>query len=340
MAKGKVSAKTRRGNSSTRKAADRYQAKHHLVTQFSASVRSGAYRRLPEFQGLTLQISQEQIERLETRLCAKLHPTSGEIISGVFLSTIEDATIRLRAPSTKDIENAFTRIASDTIEILGSLSNLKSRITFPGVGFGDPIDSSQRQQILTAEQIAAQYLARKVETPELYLDLVPLVSACYTACHVLKPTGPGSGPSGELWFTLTLLWLLEAADLAGAKVTLPPNSNPEVHTVFFSFVREALIILVEFTEQILEFVASPGEKQEILTHIDNFKLVSDRGLLNRLRRVKRLKGKDMEEVLRIFELEANAKEEKTPRPPSVGSHQGSTRGRLKSKIQKPGRRST
>jgi hypothetical protein len=125
----------------------------------------------------------------------------------------------------------------------------------------------------------------------------------------LKPAGPSRGPSGELFFTLTLLWLFEAAELAGAKVSLPPNAAPGDHTLFFSFVREALVILVEFTQQVLELTRLEDERREIiLTHIKTFEFTSDRGLLNRLRRVKKLEGKDMEEIFRIFELEAVTEE--------------------------------
>jgi hypothetical protein len=142
-----------------------YQAKHHLVAQFSVGVRSGAYMRHPEFENLTPLLSKEQIERLERHLSKKLDSKSPEMISGIFLRTIEDATIRQRMPATRDIENAFTKIASDATEILGSLSELKRRITFPNVRFGGPINAEQRQQFLTAEQVAAHYLARTVETP-------------------------------------------------------------------------------------------------------------------------------------------------------------------------------
>jgi hypothetical protein len=173
MAKRKFNAKKKTRNLNRKKAAAPYQTKHHLVAQFSAGVLSGAYMRHPEFENLTFLLSNEQIGRLERRLSKKLHSKSREMISGIFLRTIEDATIRQRMPSTKDIENVFAKIASDATTILGSLSELKRRITFPNVRFGDPINAKQRQQFLTAEQVAAYYLARTVETPELYLDLIP-----------------------------------------------------------------------------------------------------------------------------------------------------------------------
>jgi hypothetical protein len=128
----------------------------------------------------------------------------------------------------------------------------------------------------------------------------------------LKSAGPSRGPSSELFFTLTLLWLVEAAELAGAKISLPTNAAaPGVHTVFFKFVREALVILVEFTKKVLELTNLEDERREIiLTHIKTFELTSDRGLLKRLRQAKKLKGKDMKEIFQIFELEAVAEEKR------------------------------
>ncbi|WP_441228202.1 hypothetical protein AB7813_14610 [Tardiphaga sp. 20_F10_N6_6] len=306
---------------------ERKLVQEHLLFDHNRRVQMGLYRRLPEFIESSTSVTDEQSNRLQLCLGARVSNEGRRSLSAMITSFVEHELISIRAPSEKKVLKEIKNLCDSAISCLRSLKQLQLAFNTDAHTLAAP--SHNIEQAIkgvggfpSAKVAAIDLIKRSLHGPiPATLALGPLVEACWGLQE--RFSRGKTGPQTPLYFYLFLVCLLNIAKNAEAEISLPTKdevgrSGSGRTTAFFRFVREALVVAKEMAERLLaQPTITTYEREKALDRFER----EHCGLSNSQLRL-RLETVILGNMPGLDEFVAEA-----TRPPRQGASAGSTPGR-------------